>query len=122
MRSTKAKDGHLKPSLNPKNLRTIADESASQHHHDTASVLSTNSRSTNAPTYLGEYQGKKVLMKGVHKLTLKRLGILDHRGMPNEQMLVACRVLRINIDELETKTLEDFINKQYEYHYQNGGQ
>ena len=46
--------------------------------------------------------------------TLKRLGILDSRGQPVEAMMLACKVLQIELSELEPKTKDEFVQKQRE--------
>lgn len=43
--------------------------------------------------------------------TLQKLGISDKHGKPNPSMLMACKVLKINLEDLEHKTFEDFLNK-----------
>jgi hypothetical protein len=37
-------------------------------------------------------------------------------------MMLACKVLRINLEDLEVKTFDDFLQKQYEEIYERGGE
>ena len=37
-------------------------------------------------------------------------------------MIVACKVLKINLTELEPKSFDDFLEKQHEEIYERGGE
>ena len=36
-------------------------------------------------------------------------------------MLIACKVLKIDLDELEARSFDDFLEKQHELIYERGG-
>jgi hypothetical protein len=41
--------------------------------------------------------------------TYRNLGIIDRQGNPIKHMLEACKILKIDLKELESKTYEDFL-------------
>lgn len=54
---------------------------------------------------------RRVPMKN-HLKTLFKLGITDINGVPNPQMLMACKVLKIDLNDLEPIPMEEFITKK----------
>jgi len=56
-----------------------------------------------------------------HILNLKQLGILDSRGNPNENMHQACKILRIELKDLEPIFYNDFLKKTHDELYDLAG-
>lgn len=57
---------------------------------------------------------RKVPTKGLGTqtlLALKRLGVLDHRNRPKEEMLTACKALHIDIKDLGPKSYDEFLQR-----------
>ena len=51
-----------------------------------------------------------------------KLGITDNKGIPNPEMLLACKLLKIDLEDLEHKTIDDFLKKKHDEIYKNGGE
>ena len=64
---------------------------------------------------------KRYLMKQ-HLKIFYQLGITNSKGVPNPKMLLACKVLKIDLEDLEPKTYEDFLQKQHEEIYERSGE
>ena len=60
-------------------------------------------------------------MKGAVK-TLWRLGICNHRAEGKPEMLMACKVLKISLEDLEVKQVDDFLNNLHDEFYKKGGE
>jgi hypothetical protein len=59
--------------------------------------------------------------KKVNQLELRKLGLLDGNGKPTEQLLIACKVLKIDLKDLEEKKELSFLNKLHDQHYNKDG-
>lgn len=85
------------------------------HNDDSRSIASsksTNTRGTNQGVLNNMLNlvapDRRSLMR-THLKTLYKLGITNDKGVPNPNMLFACKVLKIELEDLEPKTLDDFL-------------
>ena len=69
---------------------------------------------------MGDFAFGKRASKQAGQMVLKRLGIIDNKGNPVESMVAACSVLKIDIKDLEPKSLEEFLKKLHDQYYDNG--
>jgi hypothetical protein len=78
---------------------------------DAMSVVSSNSQRTmmsQRQTSKGAYRNKYGYSQAT-VVTFRKLGIIDRHGNPQQHMLNACKILKIDTKDLECKTFEDFL-------------
>ena len=103
-------------------LKDFREKSPNPIAFDNVSMSSHYSKTSK--TTGGEFQfgTKKIPVKRNVAKNLYTLGIVDKQGQPNPQMIIACKVLLIDLEELEPKTFDDFLNKIHSELYDKGGE
>lgn len=93
------------PERNRNNI-SMAQTTPLLKNDDTFSRHSDNLKSNKRKTVYGDLSSMNPSFK-----VFKQLGITDSKGRPNPQMLLALKVLKINLEDLEFKSFDDFLKK-----------
>ena len=86
-----------------------------------STASATSRRTSTLTTDAGGFGFGRNHPKKVNQLELKKLGLIDQNGKPKEALLIACKVLKIDLKDLEEKKELSFLNKLHDEYYNKGG-